>query len=659
MKSKSIYYLFVIMILCQSAIAQQTKIDSLLILLKTAKEDTNKVNTLNVLSKELINISDYAKAKIISDEALIISKKKFFNKGIGNALNNIGVIYKNQGNYSEALKNHFAALKIRKENGDKHGTAISYYNIGAIYYFQGEYLKALENHQEALKIRKEINDQQGIANSYLYIGEIYRLKGEFSNALDTLMEALKIAKKIDAHQAIAYANNNIGIIYDIQGEYSKALKYYQESLKKREEMGDKAGIAGTKINIGLLYSKLKQYSDARNFLNEGHLLSKEIAQKEWIKQSYIGLSELDSTLGNWKSAYENYKLYKFYNDSIFNEESNKQITEMSTKYETEKKEAQIQLLEKDKEVSNAENKRQRLVIYSVSGGLLLLFILSGVIFKSLQSNRRKNRIITEQKQEVEKAKHIIEEKHKEQTDSINYAKRLQEAILPPMELVKKHLPDSFILYQPKDIVAGDFYWMEAINNIVFIAAADCTGHGVPGAMVSVVCSNALNRAVKEFGLRDTGKILDKVTDIVLETFEKSTANVQDGMDISLLAFNTTTKQIQWSGANNPLWYINNGQVIEIKANKQPIGKYDNRKPFTIHNIQHSDSSVFYLFTDGFADQFGGPKGKKYTYRRLEENILSASNLTMQEQENKLQQAFQQWKGTAEQIDDVTIIGIKL
>lgn len=659
MKSKSIYYLFVIMILCQSAIAQQTKIDSLLILLKTAKEDTNKVNTLNVLSKELINISDYAKAKIISDEALIISKKKFFNKGIGNALNNIGVIYKNQGNYSEALKNHFAALKIRKENGDKHGTAISYYNIGAIYYFQGEYLKALENHQEALKIRKEINDQQGIANSYLYIGDIYRLKGEFSNALDTLMEALKIAKKIDAHQAIAYANNNIGIIYDIQGEYSKALKYYQESLKKREEMGDKAGIAGTKINIGLLYSKLKQYSDARNFLNEGHLLSKEIAQKEWIKQSYIGLSELDSTLGNWKSAYENYKLYKFYNDSIFNEESNKQITEMSTKYETEKKEAQIQLLEKDKEVSNAENKRQRLVIYSVSGGLLLLFILSGVIFKSLQSNRRKNRIITEQKQEVEKAKHIIEEKHKEQTDSINYAKRLQEAILPPMELVKKHLPDSFILYQPKDIVAGDFYWMEAINNIVFIAAADCTGHGVPGAMVSVVCSNALNRAVKEFGLRDTGKILDKVTDIVLETFEKSTANVQDGMDISLLAFNTTTKQIQWSGANNPLWYINNGQVIEIKANKQPIGKYDNRKPFTIHNIQHSDSSVFYLFTDGFADQFGGPKGKKYTYRRLEENILSASNLTMQEQENKLQQAFQQWKGTAEQIDDVTIIGIKL
>jgi serine phosphatase RsbU (regulator of sigma subunit) len=263
--------------------------------------------------------------------------------------------------------------------------------------------------------------------------------------------------------------------------------------------------------------------------------------------------------------------------------------------------------------------------------------------------------ITQQKE----TEAIIKEKNKDITDSITYAKRIQGAILPSKELVKQQLQNSFVLYLPKDIVAGDFYWMENIDGTIFIAAADCTGHGVPGAMVSVVCCNALHRAVKEFGLRRTGKILDKVTDLVIETFEKSTSELKDGMDISLLAINETNKTIEWSGAHNSLWYFKGAEFYEVKADKQPIGSFFNRKDFTTHSIEYASGTMFYLYTDGYADQFGGEKGKKFTYKRFKESITSIHDLEMHQQEETLEKEFNSWRGDLDQIDDVTIVGIRI
>lgn len=267
--------------------------------------------------------------------------------------------------------------------------------------------------------------------------------------------------------------------------------------------------------------------------------------------------------------------------------------------------------------------------------------------------------ISNQKKIVEHQKELVQEKQKEIIDSITYAKRLQQAILPPESTIKQYLPDSFIYYQPKDIVAGDFYWMHAENDSVYIAAADSTGHGVPGALVSIVCSNALDKAVNEFNLIETGQILDKTTDLVLETFSKSGEEIKDGMDISLLCINYASKKISWTGAHNQLWYIHNGELIEIKADKQPVGKSDYRKNFTTHNIEFSEGQIFYLLTDGYPDQFGGPKGKKFKYKQLEELLLENCNKSMQEQQTILNNAFIKWKGELEQVDDVTVIGIKI
>lgn len=270
--------------------------------------------------------------------------------------------------------------------------------------------------------------------------------------------------------------------------------------------------------------------------------------------------------------------------------------------------------------------------------------------------------VKERTSEVTQQKQLVEEKQKEIIESISYAKRLQEAILPPREFINKEISENFVLYAPKDLVAGDFYWAEKINGIFLIAAADSTGHGVPGAMVSVVCSNALNRAVKEFELIDTGKILDKTRELVIETFDKSYSEVKDGMDISLLAIDTVTKKILWSGANNPLWYIHptcDNTLIEIKANKQPIGKSEFNVPFTAHHLDYKKGTIFYLFTDGFADQFGGPKGKKFKYKPFFDLLQNNAGLSMQDQAREIQLAFKNWKGDLEQVDDLCILGVKL
>jgi len=297
------------------------------------------------------------------------------------------------------------------------------------------------------------------------------------------------------------------------------------------------------------------------------------------------------------------------------------------------------------------------------------FFMLGIIYFSLliqRANAAKAKILEQKniielkEKETQKQKTIVEEKNREILDSIEYALRIQTAILPPQKIVKQYLENSFILYKPKDIVAGDFYWMETVNDLVLFATCDCTGHGVPGAMVSVVCHNALNRAVREFGLTQPAAILDKTAEIVIENFSKSEEDIKDGMDISLCAYNIKTKKLEWSGANNPLWLVQNGELIETKADKQPIGMNENSKPFTNHQFTLNIGDIIYLFTDGFADQFGGETGeKKLTKKRFKEQLLAIQNITLQEQGIMLDKFIVEYRKEIEQIDDILVMGVKV
>lgn len=277
-----------------------------------------------------------------------------------------------------------------------------------------------------------------------------------------------------------------------------------------------------------------------------------------------------------------------------------------------------------------------------------------------QANKELEVKVKERTAEINRQKEEIEHKNDEIVSSIRYAKRIQEAILPPDSMVRQYLPDGFIFYQPKDIVAGDFYFLEHVGDLVIFAAADCTGHGVPGAMVSVVCSNALTRTVKEFGILDPGKILDKVRDLVVETFEKSESEVKDGMDISLCVLNRSTGELKWAGANNPLWCIrkNSDTIEEWKPDKQPIGKFAQQSPFTTHDIILKPGDCIYLFTDGYADQFGGEQGKKYKAGSMKKFFLSIAEKPMPDQSELSKENINQWMQGYEQIDDICLMGMR-
>lgn len=273
--------------------------------------------------------------------------------------------------------------------------------------------------------------------------------------------------------------------------------------------------------------------------------------------------------------------------------------------------------------------------------------------------------VVKQKQEAEYQKNIAIEKQKEITDSIAYAKKIQEAILPDEQLINYCLPNSFIFYLPKDIVAGDFYWVEPLNrnySEFLFAAADCTGHGVPGAMVSVVCNNALNRSVREYELSSPGRILDKTRDLVVEQFNKNSINeqgIKDGMDISLCKVNREELKLEWAGANNPIWIYRQGKLIEVKGDKQPVGQFHINKPFSTHEIALESNDVLYVFSDGYADQFGGEKGKKFKSSSLKKLLKEIGHMPLDTQLHLIRDNFMKWKGENEQIDDVCMIGMRV
>lgn len=292
------------------------------------------------------------------------------------------------------------------------------------------------------------------------------------------------------------------------------------------------------------------------------------------------------------------------------------------------------------------------VIPSEPAFVVFPFLLNIYIVTVFTNSRRTaERLINDQNKKLEVQREEI-------LSSITYAKRIQQAILPSDSKMKHHLPDSFVLYKPKDIVAGDFYWLEKVDDWVLVAVADCTGHGVPGAMLSVICNNAMNRAVREFRITNPAEILDKTQQLVLEAFEQDT-EMKDGMDIALLAINTTTRQVGYAGAHNPCYYITGNGLDELAPNKQPIGQFANRKPYTCHTRNAEVGECFYLFSDGYADQFGGAKGKKFKYKPFRQLLQDNYQRPMAEQKQHLEQTFAQWKGNQDQVDDICIIGLRI
>lgn len=586
------------------------------------------------------------------------------------ALNTIGASFQIKGDFLKAIDYYQQSLKIREQLGDQDGVSASLANIGSIYLNISEYDKALEYLFKSLKIFEMVGNKQGEASALNNIGIIYNTKRDYAKALVYNERSLHTYEQIDDKQGIAAANANLGNMCSDMGDYQKALEYQLKSLKLSSEIGDKQGSSTTMSNIGKSYMNQKKYQLALEYLEKAKRIAVETEDQSSEKEAQLVMYETYRSLKQPDKALRCYERYIELRDTLFKQDNQKEITRKELQYDYDKRMAADSIKHKEEQkvkdaliiVKNTEIEQDKTQKRALYGGLLLMLISGGVMYNRFRITRKQKHIIEQKNKETEEQKLIIEQKQTEILASISYAKRLQEAILPPQSLINKQLPQSFILYKPKDIVAGDFYWMEVVTEmdreLILFAAADCTGHGVPGAMVSMVCSNALNRTVKEFGITEPGKILDNVLELVTKTFERSENEVKDGMDISLCSLDKKTNELKWAGANNPLWIVRNNKIVEIKPTKQSIGKVDLPLKYTTEIISLQPGDMIYLFTDGYADQFGGEKGKKFKYSQLQELFITIADLEMEYQKECLETRFHEWKGKLEQIDDILIMGIK-
>jgi serine phosphatase RsbU (regulator of sigma subunit) len=705
-------------------------IDSLSFILKTfsshlssgrgnaSEADTIRVNALTTLAWALRNNPDTA--IILGLQALNLSTTLFKTnevssplgkvreKFIANSYHILGLFNKLKGNYNLSLDYDLKALKIRESLNDKKGISATLGNIGNIYLDQDDYPNALIFYLKALKISEERGDKNEIARHLGNIGNIYNSKNDFPKSLDYYFKALKIAEEVGGKNTMSINLGNIGNAYLGRKDYSKALNYYFKALKMDEELGNKNGVARHLANIGSLYQErgdqvklqnlisdslykkallydfkalksfeelgykngiitalgniggaythIKKYKEAREYLQNALTLSTEIGATRLVGNVELSLSELFTQTNEPEKALEHYKKYIVSKDSTFNEEKTKKTVRSEMNFEFEKKQA-IEKAEQEKQnaIAQKEKQKQKAILVLVSCFLLLVLVFASFMFNRWYLIQRQKRIIEKQKEKI--------------LDSITYAQLIQQSILMEESEIQKLLPNCFIYFQPKDIVSGDFYWCSKINNKIILAAVDCTGHGVPGAFMSMIGNTLLNQIVNEKRITTPSEILRLLNIGVYEALhqQKDGSLSRDGMDIALCCIDYSNNQIEYAGAKNPLFIVSDDIVTIIKGDKETIGSsgliakkfMPFEREYTNHIISIKKDMTVFLFSDGYVDQFESTERSKFGKQKFKELLLTNQPLNMQQQKESIVKAHKNWKGSTAQTDDVLVIGIKV
>jgi tetratricopeptide (TPR) repeat protein len=579
------------------------------------------------------------------------------------AMNRMGFIYREKGDYPKALTAYNQSLASNIGEKNKSEAANSYLNIGVAYNDQGNMKDGLRYEEIGLKLYKETGEEARIANCMARIGNIYMDSKDTAKALDYYEQSRALFERSKNPRGVAVCLNNIANIYKGRHETQKAIDFYNRALAIRETIGDKNGVALICNNLGTVYLSLNNYEQAVFNLNKSLTIARELDYRDEMRSNYKALSETYEKLGDDKKALGFYKLFYDMNDSIYNEENSKKVNELNVKFDTERRQKAFESLSKENDLQQRRN-------FFMGCALLLLGILAFVIWRNATKSKRANIVLEKQKNEIALQKRIVDEQHRDMLDSINYAKRIQFAVLPTKEEMQELFPESFVFFRPRDIVSGDFWWIGQSGKTRIIAVADCTGHGVPGAFMSLIGNTALNEVVKEKHITDPGEILDRLAHNIVTALKQdsqaadptdySTGLVKDGMDIALCCIDEEKGELKFSGANNPIYYVNKNGIHEIKGDRQPVGIFTKElKPFTVHTIPLSEIDSFYIFTDGYADQFGGGTGKKFKYSRFKEELHLISGKSEEAQKNILEKLFDDWRGNLDQVDDVLVAGIRL
>lgn len=613
------------------------------------------------------------------------------NKARVSLIQRIGVIHSITGNNAKALENFFSVIDIYEEENDTVGMANTFNNIGIVYERENNFEKSLEYYKKSINLRKAIGDIKRIALAYNNIGIIYSRQKKYDIALTNFFKALNYSEKASDKRTLAISLGNIGNVYEALQQYSKSLEYQYRSLEIKKEIGNNKSIAHAIYNIGSVKNEMGLHEEALSNFQLSLKHAQKAGDKFLLRDIYRAFMNIYSKTGNYSEALENgYKYFKV-NKTLNNQINSRKINDLQLKYEKSNRKEEIEYLKQQEEARAVKLQNDRLFLGALIIGVVIIFVFFIFIFKSYRQRYKLNKNLMNQKTEIHQQKEeilsqrnnleelynelnhrkeeiqtqhdIIDKKNQYITDSITYAKFIQEAILPQSQQIQKIIPESFIYFEPKDILSGDFYWIEKKDQNIYIAIVDSSGHGIPGAFISIIGNNLLNQAVFDKEFTSPENILDYLNKGLYKALKEHYNEfiIESGMDIAVLRYDTNKNILTYVGAHNPIYLIRNSELIQYKSTAYPLGLSLEEEEIEVQEqtIQIQTGDTLYFYSDGYTDQFGGPQNKKFMYKRLRELLINIHNQPCNIQKNQLVHVFKDWKGDNEQVDDVLFIGMKL
>jgi serine phosphatase RsbU (regulator of sigma subunit)/tetratricopeptide (TPR) repeat protein len=614
----------------------------------------------------LLQNEDFSKQCIVYYDSALTIAKGGDEKQLADILMKTGRAHYDNGDYKVAMDLYIQSQRLFEKNkwlNTDYGHLLHF--IGSVFKRQGFKDKALNYYERELALAVQIKNKSLEAESLYLCASMYGTKGDLDKELAYNEKSMEIYKEEGNFKMVGLLLGNISANYADKKEYKKAIANCEEALGIYDQLGQKDMQSSLFRSLGDYYSKLGQHAKALNYMKQAMDAALKVETKQLLYRAEIteSMAFAYSNLGDYKSAFNALLQHRKLNDSLNNQSNAEYMHNLETQYQTEKKEKEIALLNAGKKVQDEALLRKEAQSKTLIIVCILVFVIAGISIFAFMAKQKTSRILTKQVSEINYQNSVIVEKNKDITDSIQYAKRLQEAVFPEVDTLNGYFAESFVLFRPKDIVSGDFYWFEQAGDKTILAVGDCTGHGVPGAFMSILGHNLLNQIILEYGITNPSEILRMLDKQVSNALNKKGTRQEynDGMDIAICVLDKKKKNLLFAGANRPLVIKRGGELIELKPNKFAIGgiQDDSCKLFLQQEVPALENDILYLFSDGYYDQFGGPKGKKFKYKRLVEYITAISAKPLEEQKNILSEVLESWKGNLEQVDDVCVIGVKI
>ncbi len=641
--------------------AQFINIDSCLKILPTLKEDTNKVILLNRIAWD-ISYKNLQAGLDYANKSMALAKQLNCEELYPKIYNTLGAIYDDKAERAKALDMYLLGLQYTKKLNQTKSYGFLYNSLGNLYSKQNESQKAKMYYLLCLKYSKITNSINASNVAASNLASIYSALKQPDSAIFYMNPCLSYNLKHNVKDKLVYNYLMLSDIYYENNEADKSLNAALQGASLAKEIGDTYTLAHAYLQISSSYYLKKDLPGAINALHDAIKTAKVTGDIPALENSNLYLSQYLEEINDFKGSLKYYKDYNMYKDSSLNNESVSQMRNAEAKYENEKKQTEIELLSEKQKHNDAENQKKKVYLYAALIGIIGLGFMLLILYRNNKIKHKANKNLEAYNLEINKQKELVELKNKEITDSINYAQRIQQNILTSENYFKKYTSDYFILFKPKDIVSGDFYWAYDNREEFVVVTADCTGHGVPGAMMSMLGINLLNEIVVERKVAQPAVILNQLRKDIVKILnpEESTIESKDGMDCTLLSINNKTLELTYCNANNSFYIIRDGKLITSTTNKMPVGAghYVN-EPFVQQQIKLQKKDIIITLTDGYADQFGGAQGKKIKYRALEKTILENCNLPLELIKQRLNKEIEIWKGNLEQVDDICIVGIKI